>query len=127
LTVHRETGSFLSGKLFIALAGFDFGLFRLTRNVIVSLRESRRSIVERSSMSAIQPGSQRRPGSVGPGVMGTDNFESKRLAEQQLGGGSASRLGSQEFTAPQGRNNIDPFAGLDDGAAANLVELSGVI
>ena len=78
-------------------------------------------------MSAIQPGSQRRPGSVGPGVMGTDNFESKRLAEQQLGGGSASRLGSQEFSAPQGRNNTDPFAGLDDGAAANLVELSGVI
>ena len=73
--------------------------------------------------------------------MGTDNFESKRLAEQQLGGGSASRLGSkefgskefgskefgtQEFTTPQGRNT-DPFAGLDDGAAANLVELSGVI
>lgn len=73
--------------------------------------------------------------------MGTDSFESKRLAEQQLGGGSASRLGSegfgskefgskefgsQEFTTPQGRNT-DPFAGLDDGAAANLVELSGVI
>ena len=78
-------------------------------------------------MSAIQPGSQRRPGSVGPGVMGTDNFESKRLIEQQLGGGSASRLGSQEFAAPQGRSSADPFAGLEDGAAANLVELSGVI
>jgi len=63
---------------------------------------------------------------VGPGVMGTDNFESKRLADQQLGG-SASRLGSQEFAAPQGRESTDPFAGLDDGAAANLVELSGVI
>ncbi len=64
---------------------------------------------------------------MGPGVMGTDNFESKRLVEQQLGGGSASRLGTQEFTAQLGRESADPFAGLDDGAAANLVELSGVI
>ena len=64
---------------------------------------------------------------MGPEVMGTNNFESKRLVEQQLGGGSGSQLGSQEFSSPQGRDSADPFAGLDDGAAANLVELSGVI
>ena len=78
-------------------------------------------------MNAIQPGLQRKAWQRGAQVMGTDNFESKRLAEQQLGSGSSSRLGSQDFTTPQGRNNADPFAGLDDGAAANLVELSGVI
>jgi hypothetical protein len=53
LVLFASPHRFAVGNLFIALAGFDFGLFRLTRNVIVSLRESRRIVGERSSMSAI--------------------------------------------------------------------------
>ncbi|AEI03125.1 cold shock DNA-binding domain protein [Afipia carboxidovorans OM5] len=59
--------------------------------------------------------------------MGTDNFESKRLAEQQLGVGSNSKPTSNEFAMPHSRDAADAFAALGDGVGANLVELSGVI
>ncbi|MBX9710281.1 MAG: CspA family cold shock protein [Xanthobacteraceae bacterium] len=60
--------------------------------------------------------------------MGSDNFESKRLAELGLSAGSAGRPASSEYTSGLRREAAtDPFSGLEDGAAANLVELSGVI
>lgn len=60
--------------------------------------------------------------------MGSDNFESKRLAETGLSGGSTSRSAPNEYGSGISRDvAADPFAGLDEGAAANLVELSGVI
>jgi CspA family cold shock protein len=58
--------------------------------------------------------------------MGTDNFESKRLSEQQLGTGSALRLGSNELSVQSRNNAADPFTSADE-AAVNLVEVSGVI
>jgi len=59
--------------------------------------------------------------------MGTDNFESKRILEQQMNAGSTSRLATSDLSM-QGRNTLaDPFSGVDEGAAVNLVELSGVI
>lgn len=69
---------------------------------------------------------------MGSGVMGSDNFESKRLTAPGLSAGSASlssssRASSGEYGGGLHRESSDPFSGLDDGAAANLVELTGVI
>jgi CspA family cold shock protein len=59
--------------------------------------------------------------------MGSDSFESKRPGGLPLGGGGPARRGTQEFPDSAGRDvAADPFAGLGD-AAANLVEISGVI
>src|SRR5882757_159795 len=64
---------------------------------------------------------------VGSGFMGSDSFESKRPGGLPLGGGGPARRGTQEFPDSAGRDvAADPFAGLGD-AAANLVEISGVI
>lgn len=57
---------------------------------------------------------------------GSDNFESKRSATPNLSGGPAGRPSSNEYGGLH-RAAADPFSGLDDGAAVNLVELSGVI
>ncbi|HEY0218439.1 MAG TPA: cold-shock protein [Afipia sp.] len=59
--------------------------------------------------------------------MGSDNFESKRLTEPGLSGNSAGRSSPNEYGSGLHREATDPFSGLDDGAAANLVELTGVI
>src|ERR1700738_100669 len=60
---------------------------------------------------------------VGSGVMGSDGFESKKLGGTP-GGAAPNRLG------PAGNTDRDPamdaLSGLGD-AAANLVEISGVI
>ena len=67
----------------------------------------------------------------GPGVMGSDGFESKGLGELRLGssalaGTGSNRIGPGEFAGPDDRSiATDPFA--NDGAAVNLVEISGVI
>jgi CspA family cold shock protein len=60
--------------------------------------------------------------------MGSDDFESKGLAGAGLSAGQAGRQSSSEFGNGMRRDAAsDPFSGLEDGAAANLVELSGVI
>ena len=63
---------------------------------------------------------------VGSGVMGSDGFESKKLGGTP-GGAAPNRLGPTEFqgTAPRDPA-LDALSGLGD-AAANLVEISGVI
>jgi CspA family cold shock protein len=59
--------------------------------------------------------------------MGSDGFESKRLGSLTPGSAGSSRSGPAEFTANADRDALDPFAGLAEGAAADLVEISGVI
>src|SRR5258708_6180878 len=71
---------------------------------------------------------------VGSGVMGSDSFESKKLGGPPSGGAGQNRLGQN----PLGQNTLGPgefsergpamdgLSGLGD-AAANLVEISGVI
>ncbi|MEH2469017.1 CspA family cold shock protein [Nitrobacteraceae bacterium AZCC 2161] len=60
--------------------------------------------------------------------MGSDGFESKRLGSLIPGGAGSSRAGPTEFPANAERDALDPFAaGLADGTAADLVEISGVI
>ena len=64
---------------------------------------------------------------VGSGVMGSDGFESKKLGGPPSGGTGQNRLGPGEFSAGAERDPaMDAFSGLGD-AAANLVEISGVI
>jgi CspA family cold shock protein len=63
---------------------------------------------------------------VGSGVMGSDGFESKKPAGVAAGGAGASRLGQGEFAGADRDSAADAFAGLGE-AAANLVEISGVI
>lgn len=58
--------------------------------------------------------------------MGTDNFESKRILDQHVGAGSTSRVVASDFSQG-GKPIADPFAVVEEGAAANLVEISGVI
>src|ERR1700758_486082 len=59
--------------------------------------------------------------------MGTDNFESRRILDQQIGAGSMSRLAASDLSST-GRSTVsDAFVGVDEGASADLVELSGVI
>src|SRR6185312_4470486 len=59
--------------------------------------------------------------------MGSDSFEPKKFGGPATSGTGASRLGSKDFSEAADRESgIDPFAGLGD-AAANLVEISGVI
>jgi cold shock protein len=59
--------------------------------------------------------------------MGSDGFESKKLGGSPPGGTAPSRLGPGEFSGSSGRDpTIEAFSGLGD-AAANLVEISGVI
>src|ERR1700752_3936851 len=62
----------------------------------------------------------------GSGVMGSDGFESKKLGVPP-GGAGPNRLGQNEFSAGSERDpTLDALSGLGD-AAANLVEISGVI
>src|SRR3954469_16627690 len=65
--------------------------------------------------------------SVGSGVMGSDGFESKKLGGPP-GGAGPNRLGpATEFPASASRDPaLDALSGLGD-AAANLVEITGVI
>lgn len=58
---------------------------------------------------------------------GSDGFESKRSAASGLNDGPTGRSASNQYGGGFHREASDPFSGLDDGAAANLVELSGVI
>jgi CspA family cold shock protein len=59
--------------------------------------------------------------------MGSDGFESKKLGSPPSGGGGSSRLGPGEFSGGISREPaFDALSGLGD-AAANLVEISGVI
>ena len=59
--------------------------------------------------------------------MGSDGFESKKLGGPPTGGTGQNRLGPGEFSAGAERDPaLDAFSGLGD-AAANLVEISGVI
>ena len=59
--------------------------------------------------------------------MGSDGFESKKLGGPPSGGTGQSRLGPTEYSASAERDAaIDALSGLGD-AAANLVEISGVI
>ena len=59
--------------------------------------------------------------------MGSDGFESKKLGGPPSGGTGQNRLGPGEFSAGAARDPaVDAFSGLGD-AAANLVEISGVI
>jgi cold shock protein len=61
------------------------------------------------------------------GVMGSDDFGSKKLGGPPSGGTEQNRLGPGEYTAGAQRDPaVDAFSGLGD-AAANLVEISGVI
>src|ERR1700704_3448582 len=63
---------------------------------------------------------------VGSGVMGSDGFESKKLGVPP-GGAGPNRLGPNEFSGGAERDPaIDALSGLGD-AAANLVEISGII
>ena len=55
--------------------------------------------------------------------MGSDGFEAKKAGVLPLGGISS---GSTEFSSRE-HEAMDPFAGLGDGSAANLVEIGGVI
>jgi CspA family cold shock protein len=64
--------------------------------------------------------------SVGSGVMGSDGFESKKLGQSPGGAAAPGRLGSG-FSAAGPRDPVlDAMQGLGD-AAANLVEVTGVI
>jgi CspA family cold shock protein len=59
--------------------------------------------------------------------MGSDEFGSKKLGGPPSGGTEQNRLGPGEYTAGAQRDPaVDAFSGLGD-AAANLVEISGVI
>src|SRR5436309_3904183 len=58
--------------------------------------------------------------------MGSDGFESKKPAGAAAGGTASSRLAAGEFAGTGRDNAADAFAGLGE-AAANLVEISGVI
>ena len=59
--------------------------------------------------------------------MGSDGFESKKLGGPPSGGTGQNRLGPGEYSAGAERDPaIDALSGLGD-AAANLVEISGVI
>ena len=59
--------------------------------------------------------------------MGSDGFESKRSGGVIPGISGSARTSPTEFNATDDRHALDPFAGLGDGAAADLVEISGVI
>jgi len=59
--------------------------------------------------------------------MGTDNFESKRILDQQSGAVSTSGLATNDISSQGRKTFADPFGGVDEGVTANLVELSGVI
>ncbi|MBY0380695.1 MAG: CspA family cold shock protein [Xanthobacteraceae bacterium] len=59
--------------------------------------------------------------------MGTDNFESKRILDQQSGAVSTSGLATNDISSQGRKTFADPFAGVDEGTTASLVELSGVI
>ncbi|RTL54767.1 MAG: cold-shock protein [Bradyrhizobiaceae bacterium] len=59
--------------------------------------------------------------------MGSDDFESKRLTEPASRGLGSGRSTANEFRSGLHREAADPFSGIEQGAAANLVELSGVI
>jgi CspA family cold shock protein len=63
---------------------------------------------------------------VGSGVMGSDGFESKKLGGAPSGVSGHSRLGPVDYSAGAERDALDALSGLGD-AAANLVEISGVI
>ena len=64
---------------------------------------------------------------VGSGVMGSDGFESKKFGGSVASGAGASGLGAKDYSGSADRDSgMDPFAGIGD-AAANLVEISGVI
>ena len=59
--------------------------------------------------------------------MGSDSFESKKLGGPPSGGTGQNRLGQSEFSAGAERDPaMDALSGLGD-AAANLVEITGVI
>jgi CspA family cold shock protein len=58
--------------------------------------------------------------------MGSDGFESKKPGGAAPSGTGPSRLGPNEFSGADRDAAVDAFAGLGD-AAANLVEISGVI
>src|ERR1700682_4626087 len=59
--------------------------------------------------------------------MGSDGFESKKLGGPPSGGTGPNRLGPSEYAGGADRDPaIDALTGLGD-AAANLVEISGVI
>src|ERR1700674_5164914 len=59
--------------------------------------------------------------------MGSDGFESKKLGGPPSGGLGPNRLGPSEYAGSADRDAaIDALTGLGD-AAANLVEISGVI
>jgi CspA family cold shock protein len=59
--------------------------------------------------------------------MGSDGFESKKLGGPPTGGTGQNRVGPAEFSAGAERDPaIDALSGLGE-AAANLVEISGVI
>ncbi|MEA2941252.1 MAG: cold shock protein, partial [Bradyrhizobium sp.] len=58
--------------------------------------------------------------------MGSDGFESKKPGGAAPSGAGSSRLGPNEFSGADRDAAVDAFAGLGD-AAANLVEISGVI
>src|ERR1700736_4437086 len=59
--------------------------------------------------------------------MGSDGFESKKLGGPAPVGTGSNRLGPREFLGSADRDPaIDALSGLGD-AAANLVEISGVI
>src|ERR1700732_2409939 len=58
--------------------------------------------------------------------MGSDGFESKKLAGPPSGGTGPNRLSPGGFSAGERDPAIDALSGLGD-AAANLVEISGVI
>src|SRR6202161_543288 len=64
---------------------------------------------------------------MGSGVMGSDGFESKKFGSPSSGGAGSNRLGPSDFSGGVSRDPAhDAFSGLGD-AAANLVEISGVI
>ena len=58
--------------------------------------------------------------------MGSDGFESKRPVRPELSS-TGGRLSSTDFSGPMDHGAVDPFTGAPEGAAANLVELRGVI
>ena len=63
----------------------------------------------------------------GFGVMGSDGFESKKLGGPPAGGAGQNRLGPGEYAGGTPHDpSLDALSGLGD-AAANLVEISGVI
>lgn len=57
--------------------------------------------------------------------MGSDAFESKRLGGGISGSGGAGPAGDHAHEA--GRDSLDQFVGTGEGAAVDLVEISGVI